>query len=402
MREIIVIEAGNCGIRIGEGIWKEYLEDNLEREAGDIYLCEGSKGYSARCICMDLDPYSMKYIENGIRWGIYNKENIILGERSGGNNWGKGHYTDGAELMDKVLQCIQTEVEKCSSLSAFSLIHSLGGGTGSGMGTLLLTQLKDLFPSKLLQTYSVFPYPSPQISHIVSEPYNALLSLNILIQYADYIFPIDNLHIQPLHPDYIYINSIIRRGVLGLMDYPHIDPYTLRNNLVLFPNLNFLTIAHMDTKLTAGYKCQFSDLFKYFNPYSFIDRCPKYMDLAGITLISHGCNVKQLDVHNQIEDLMNNNRRLGLVGWMPDNLRTNIRELPNSGVKEENKNINMNYICNSVSVVELLKRIGDRAALMLKHNAFIQYYVAEGMDSMEFTEALDLLNQVIDAYLQYT
>lgn len=39
----------------------------------------------------------------------------------------------------------------------FMLMHSIAGGTGSGMGSFLLENLNDAFPKKLIQTYSVFP-----------------------------------------------------------------------------------------------------------------------------------------------------------------------------------------------------------------------------------------------------
>merc|ERR1712032_1539293 len=53
-----------------------------------------------------------------------------------GNNWAKGHYTEGAELIDSVLDVVRKEAEGCDCLQGFQVTHSLGGGTGSGMGTL--------------------------------------------------------------------------------------------------------------------------------------------------------------------------------------------------------------------------------------------------------------------------
>ncbi len=40
------------------------------------------------------------------------------------------------------------------------VMHSIAGGTGSGLGSFLLERLNDRFPKKLLQTYSVFPNAS--------------------------------------------------------------------------------------------------------------------------------------------------------------------------------------------------------------------------------------------------
>lgn len=50
-----------------------------------------------------------------------------------GNNWAKGHYTEGAELVDSVMDVVRKEAENCDCLQGFQMTHSLGGGTGSGM-----------------------------------------------------------------------------------------------------------------------------------------------------------------------------------------------------------------------------------------------------------------------------
>lgn len=54
-----------------------------------------------------------------------------------GNNWAKGQYTEGAELVDSVMDCVRKEAEGCDCLQGFQMTHSLGGGTGSGRCTLV-------------------------------------------------------------------------------------------------------------------------------------------------------------------------------------------------------------------------------------------------------------------------
>lgn len=76
-----------------------------------------------------------------------------------GNNWAKGHYTEGAELVESVLDVVRKESESCDSLQGFQLAHSLGGGTGSGMGTLLLSKIREEYPDRIMNTFSVFPSP---------------------------------------------------------------------------------------------------------------------------------------------------------------------------------------------------------------------------------------------------
>lgn len=79
-----------------------------------------------------------------------------------GNNWAKGHYTEGAELVDSVMDVVRKEAEGCDSLQGFQLAHSLGGGTGSGMGTLLISKIREEYPDRIMSSFSVVP--SPKVS----------------------------------------------------------------------------------------------------------------------------------------------------------------------------------------------------------------------------------------------
>jgi len=68
---------------------------------------------------------------------------------------------------------------------AFMLLHSIAGGTGSGLGSFLLERLNDRFPKKIIQTYSIFPDTQDQGGDVVVHPYNSLLSMRRLTQNAD-------------------------------------------------------------------------------------------------------------------------------------------------------------------------------------------------------------------------
>jgi tubulin gamma len=64
------------------------------------------------------------------------------------------------------------------------MLHSIAGGTGSGLGSYLLEALNDRYPKKLIQTYSVFPN-NIETSDVVVQPYNSVLSLKRLTENAD-------------------------------------------------------------------------------------------------------------------------------------------------------------------------------------------------------------------------
>ena len=79
-----------------------------------------------------------------------------IGQSGAGNNWAKGHYTEGAELVDSVLDVVRKEAESCDCLQGFQLTHSLGGGTGSGMGTLLISKIREEYPDR--KFHIIFSY----------------------------------------------------------------------------------------------------------------------------------------------------------------------------------------------------------------------------------------------------
>ena len=106
---------------------------------------------------------------------LFRPDNFVFGQTGAGNNWAKGHYTEGAELIDSVLDVVRKEAEGCDCLQGFQLCHSLGGGTGAGMGTLLISKVREEYPDRIMETFSVIP--SPKVSDTVVEPYNASLVL---------------------------------------------------------------------------------------------------------------------------------------------------------------------------------------------------------------------------------
>lgn len=61
--------------------------------------------------------------------------------------------------MQKYYSFFRKEAEGCDCLQGFQLTHSLGGGTGSGMGTLLISKIREEYPDRIMTTYSIVPSP---------------------------------------------------------------------------------------------------------------------------------------------------------------------------------------------------------------------------------------------------
>uniref|UniRef100_A0A8C9XVR7 Tubulin beta chain n=1 Tax=Sander lucioperca TaxID=283035 RepID=A0A8C9XVR7_SANLU len=204
MREIVHIQAGQCGNQIGAKFWEVISDEHgidptgsyqgdsdLQLERINVYYNEasGSK-YVPRAILVDLEPGTMDSVRSGPFGQLFRPDNFVFGQSGAGNNWAKGHYTEGAELVDSVLDVVRKESENCDCLQGFQLTHSLGGGTGSGMGTLLISKIREEYPDRIMNTFSVMP--SPKVSDTVVEPYNATLSVHQLVENTDETFSIDN------------------------------------------------------------------------------------------------------------------------------------------------------------------------------------------------------------------
>ncbi|KAK2081253.1 Tubulin beta-8 chain [Saguinus oedipus] len=108
-----------------------------------------------------------------------------MGQCGAENSWAKGNYTEGAELMESVMDVVRKEAESRDCLQGFQLTQSLGGGTGSGMGmgTLLMGKIREEYPDRIINTFGVLP--SPKVSDTVVEPYSATLSVHQLVENAD-------------------------------------------------------------------------------------------------------------------------------------------------------------------------------------------------------------------------
>ena len=138
----------------------------LQRLINLLYLVSGGK-YVPRAVLVDLEPGTMDSVRSGPFGQIFRPDNFVFGQSGAGNNWAKGHYTEGAELVDSVLDVVRKESESCDCLQGFQLTHSLGGGTGSGMGTLLISKIREEYPDRIMNTFSVVPSPKVNIRDIL-------------------------------------------------------------------------------------------------------------------------------------------------------------------------------------------------------------------------------------------
>ncbi|KAK9485567.1 Tubulin/FtsZ, GTPase domain-containing protein [Lipomyces starkeyi] len=425
MREIIHLSAGQCGNQIGAAFWQTISAEHgidgsgayhgtsdLQLERLNVYFNEATGGkYVPRAVLVDLEPGTMDAVRSGPFGNLFRPDNFIFGQSGAGNNWAKGHYTEGAELVDSVLDVVRREAEGCDCLQGFQITHSLGGGTGAGMGTLLISKIREEFPDRMMATFSVVP--SPKVSDTIVEPYNATLSVHQLVENSDETFCIDNEALydicsrtlklsEPSYGDLNHLVSAVMSGITTSLRFPgelNSDLRKLAVNMVPFPRLHFFMVgfapltavgSHSFRALTVPELTQ--QMFDAKNMMAASD--PRHGRYLTVGAFFRG-KVSLKEVEDQMRSVQTKNSAY-FVEWIPNNVQTALCSIPPKGLK-----MSATFIGNSTSIQELFKRIGDQFSAMFRRKAFIHWYTGEGMDEMEFTEAESNMNDLVSEYQQY-
>ncbi|XP_070758123.1 tubulin beta-1 chain isoform X7 [Enoplosus armatus] len=123
MREIVHLQIGQCGNQIGSKFWEVISEEhglnatglyegdsNLQLERVNVYFNEAHGGkYVPRGLLVDLEPGTMDSVRGSRIGALFRPDNFIHGNSGAGNNWAKGHYTEGAELVEQVVDRVRNE-----------------------------------------------------------------------------------------------------------------------------------------------------------------------------------------------------------------------------------------------------------------------------------------------------
>merc|ERR1712159_953825 len=390
MREIVHLQAGQCGNQIGAKFWEVISDEHgidptgtyhgdsdLQLERISVYYNEATGGrYVPRAILMDLEPGTMDSVRAGPFCQLSRPDNFVFGQTGAGNNWAKGHYTEGAELIDSVLDVVRKEAEGCDCLQGFQICHSLGGGTGSGMGTLLISKIREEYPDRIMETFSVIP--SPKVSDTVVEPYNAVLSFHQLVENADECILLDNEALYdicfrtlklttPTYGDLNHLVSAAMSGVTTCLRFPgqlNADLRKLAVNLIPFPRLHFFMVgfAPLTPRGSQQYRALTvpeltQQMFDAKNMMCAADpRRGRY--LTASALFRGRMATKEVD--DQMLSVQNKNASY-FVEWIPNNVKSSVCDVPPTGLK-----MSTTFVGNSTAIQDMFKRVSDQFKSMFR------------------------------------
>lgn len=194
--EIIQIHIGQAGVQIANACWELYCLEHGIMPNGCLGVMPNDDSFTTffdisgmglkvtpRVVLVDTEPTVIGlYVFSGvhcnrsnfkfvysftdeIRTGAYrylfHPDSLVSGKDDAGSNFARGYNLLGSMLIDRTMDAIRRSAESCNNLRGFLIFRAIGGGTGSGFGTLLLEKLNEAYGKKTTKIeFIVFPSPS--------------------------------------------------------------------------------------------------------------------------------------------------------------------------------------------------------------------------------------------------
>uniref|UniRef100_A0A1I7XV73 Tubulin domain-containing protein n=1 Tax=Heterorhabditis bacteriophora TaxID=37862 RepID=A0A1I7XV73_HETBA len=203
-REVISIHVGQAGVQMGNACWELYcLEHGIQPDG-----------------IMSEDD-SIDEIRTGTYKQLFHPEQLLTGKEDAANNYARGHYTIGKEIIDVCIDRIRRLVEACRGL---------------------------------------------QVSTSMVEPYNSILTTHTTLEHSDCSFMVDNeaiydicrRHLDLARPTYTNLNRLIAQLFLYFITLQillilhisvtaslrfdgalNVDLTEFQTNLVPYPRIHF-------------------------------------------------------------------------------------------------------------------------------------------------------------------
>ena len=489
-REVVTVQVGQCGNQLGLRWWDLMLQElkanaNYPDAMGSLFYEGGGGGGSgggfgaeergrpsrvggsakraidvaeaqhtlqnalssgaikARCVAVDTEEGVLKSILKSSLANVFDSQHFVSDVSGAGNNWAVGHLEYGDKYIDEISASVRAIVEKCDSLQTFVFLHSLSGGTGSGLGTRILGLLEDEYPAVFRFSSVVMP---SDVEDVVTAPYNSCFSLRELIEHSDCVLPIDNdalatmaersvsggrrapgaaasggaFGAAPPVPragaagsgysvakatdtkdlPYDTMNAIFAQMLSNLtcsMRYPgqlNMDINEITTNLVPYPRLHILTSSiaplYASRQTLSGTKQLDAMFASCLDADHHLVRCDtRRSTYLAAALIARGPTVNVSDVSRNVAKVR---QQMKMVYWNQDGFKSAICSAPPLGHQQS-----LLMLANNCAITGKIGRLRDKFMKLYSVRSHVHHYKAY-LELDYFDATAEIINTTIDDY----
>jgi tubulin epsilon len=455
-REIISVQVGQCGNQIGMRFWDLALREHASR--GVLFDDSMSSFFKfeengteiptikARSLVVDMEEGVINQLLKSDIGELFDDKQFIKDVSGAGNNWAHGFYEYGSLYSKLIIEKLHKILEECDSPQCFMLMHSIGGGTGSGLGSYIVKTLNEEYSDLYKFTVSVFPSKDDDV---ITSPYNSILSLNQLINNADCVLPIDNQALIDIcnkvdqetkksdskifkNKNILDVNEIKNKGKniinintnMAINDKAEKKPYDKMNsiiahllcnltcsmrfegslnvdinditmNLVPFPRLHFMLssvspLFHvLDKKLEPRRVDQiFYDVFNRDHHLISVNSLSSGVYLASALIARGNLSISDININ-----LAKQKKQLKMINWNQEGFKIGLCDQPP---------VNMNYgllcLSNNTAIADCFEELRNRFNKLYKKKAHIHHYTEYMQDKTDFDRAIGNVEELIEDY----
>ncbi|KAF4754965.1 hypothetical protein FOZ63_031121 [Perkinsus olseni] len=200
---VVVVQIGQCGNQVGEALydclWEELSQ--LRRPGGNALLADRLHGAffdeadRARAALIDMEPKVIQGLlsrKRCNRWRYDGDKSLYL-QSGSGNSWMTGYSVLAkGQTSELAADVIRRAAESCDRVDAFLTLCSGAGGTGSGYGSYVISEiLNDYCGLKHGSACSVVVCPFER-GEVSVQNYNTALSLATAVETGELTITFSN------------------------------------------------------------------------------------------------------------------------------------------------------------------------------------------------------------------
>ena len=191
----LLIGIGQAGTTIASRVC-DLLFDIKENSKTNSFINPNQT--SCKCFLIDSEEKVIKTFLNSksqISKYFSKYSNLLTNSSGRGSNWALGHSLSFKEFKKDTninIECfdkLNSFLEKCDFISKIYMVHSLGGGTGSGVGTRLLEMINESYPKMELISCPVFGF---DVEKTTLSQFNTFFSIGYIYPIVSKIIRLDN------------------------------------------------------------------------------------------------------------------------------------------------------------------------------------------------------------------